>query len=79
MVDPKYFKGIIENSLADSDISEFCDDILTLLHFNQKRHKDKVPCLIGDAVAESTSLFQTVLGLIHHSNIATVTKQRAIN
>ena len=49
MVDPKYFRGIIENSLADSDISEFCDDILTLLNFNQKRHKDKVPCLIGDA------------------------------
>ena len=77
--DPKYFREILENSLTDSDISEFCDDFLKLLHFNQKRHKDKVPCLIGDANSGKTSLFQPVLGLIHHSNIATVTKQRAFN
>ena len=45
----------------------------------QRRHKDKVPCLIGDANSGKTSLFQPVIGLIHHSNIATVTKQRAFN
>ena len=77
--DPKYFREILENSLTDSDISEFCDDFLKLLHFNQKRHKGKVPCLIGDANSGKTSLFQPVVGLIHHSNIATVTKQRAFN
>ena len=77
--DPKYFREILENSLTDSDISDFCDDFLKLLHFNQRRHKDKVPCLIGDANSGKTSLFQPVLGLIHHSNIATVTKQRAFN
>lgn len=77
--DPKYFREILENSLTDSDISEFCDDFLKLLHFNQKRHKDKVPCLIWDANSGKTSLFQPVLGLIHHSNIATVTKQKAFN
>ena len=49
------------------------------LHFNQKRHKDKVPRLIGKANGGKTSVFQPVLGLIHHSNIATVTKQRAFN
>ena len=77
--DPKYFREILENSLTDSDMNEFCEDFLKLLHFNQKRHKDKVPCLIGDANSGKTSLFQPVLGLIHHSNIATVTKQRAFN
>ena len=60
-------------------MNEFCEGFLKLLHFNQKRHKDKVPCLIGDANSGKTSLFQPVLGLIHHSNIATVTKQRAFN
>ncbi|KAL9982936.1 hypothetical protein ACROYT_G005051 [Oculina patagonica] len=77
--DPKYFGEILENSLTDSEISEFCDDFLKLLNFNQKRHKDRVPCLIGDANSGKTSLFQPILGLIHHSNIATVTKQRAFN
>ena len=60
-------------------MNEFSEDFLKLLHFNQKRHKDKVPCLIGDANSGKTSHFQPVLGLIHHSNIATVTKQRAFN
>ena len=73
--DPKYFREI----LTDSNISEFCDYFLKLLHFHQKRHRDKVPCLIGDANSGKTSLFQPVLGLIHHSNIATITKQRAFN
>ena len=77
--DPTYFREILENRLTDSDISEFCDDVLKLLHFNQKHHKDKVPSLIGDANSGKTSLFQPLLGLIHHSNVATVTKQRAFN
>ena len=63
----------------DSNISEFHDDFLKLLHSNQKCHKGKVPCLTGVANSEKTSLFQPVLELIHHSNIATVTKQRAFN
>ena len=75
----KYFKEILENSLTEAEIEEFCEDYLRLLNHNQKRHKDKVPCIIEDASSGKTSLFQPVLGLVHYSNIATITKQRAFN
>ena len=39
--DPKYFREILENSLMDSHISEFCDDFLKLLHFNRNVTKTK--------------------------------------
>jgi energy-coupling factor transporter ATP-binding protein EcfA2 len=57
----------------------FCEDFLRLLHHNQKRHKQKVPCLIGEADSGKTSLFYPLFGLIHHTNIATITKQKAFN
>ena len=38
-----------------------------------------MPCLIGAAISGKTSLFQPLLGLTHHSHIATITKQRAFN
>ena len=41
--------------------------------------KDKVPCLIGDANSGKKSLFHPILGIVHHTNIATITKQRAFN
>jgi len=68
----KYFKEILENSLQEAEISTFCEDFLKLLNHNQKRHKDRVPCLIGAANSGKTSLFQPLLGLIHHSHIATI-------
>ncbi|KAL9973576.1 hypothetical protein ACROYT_G020049 [Oculina patagonica] len=77
--DPKYFREILENSLTEAEVGEFCEDFIRLLHHNQKRHKDKVPCLIGAANSGKTSLFQPILGLVHHSNIATITKQRVFN
>lgn len=77
--EPKYFKEILENSLTEAEIEEFCEDFLRLLNHNQKRHKDKVPCLIGAANSGKTSLFQPILGLVHHGNIATITKQRVFN
>ena len=52
---------------------------MKLLNYNQKKHKDKVPCLVGDANSGKTSLFFPIQGLVHHGNIATVTKQRAFN
>ena len=52
---------------------------MRLLNHNQKGHKRKVPCLIGDANSGKTSLFQPLLGLIHHENIATITKQKVFN
>ncbi|KAJ7363623.1 hypothetical protein OS493_009785 [Desmophyllum pertusum] len=77
--DPKYFRQILENSLSPEDQSSFCEDFLKLLNYNKKKHKDKVPCLVGDANSGKTSLFFPILGLIHHGNVATVTKQRAFN
>ena len=77
--EPKYFKEILENSLTEAEVEGFCEDFLRLLTHNQKRHKDKVPCLIGAANSGKTSLFQPILGLVHHSNIATITKQRVFN
>ena len=77
--DPKYFKEILENSLSQAEIREFCEDFLKLLNFNKKCHKDKVPCLIGDANSGKTSLFHPILGIVHHTNIATITKQRVFN
>ena len=77
--DPKYFRVILENSLSDEDITRFCTDFVKLLGHNQKQHKDKVPCLVGDANSGKTSLFFPLLGIIHHSHIATITKQRAFN
>ena len=76
---PKFFKEILENSLTEAEIEEFCEDYLTLVNHNQKRHKDKLPCIIGDASSGKTSLFQPVLGLVHHSNITTITKQRTFD
>ena len=60
-------------------MASFCEDFLKLLNYNQKKHKDKVPCLVGDANSGKTSLFFPIQGLVHHGNIATVTKQRAFN
>ena len=77
--DPKYFREILQNSLTEAEIGSFCEDFLKLLNFNKKRHKDRVPCPVGDANSGKTSLFQPILGLVHHSNIATVTKQRVFN
>ena len=77
--DPKYFREILENSLSEVEIGEFCEHFLKLLNFNKKCYKDKVPCLIGDANSGKTSLFQPILGLVHHTNIATITKQRVFN
>ena len=78
--DPKYFREILENSLSPDKLSNFCDDFLKLLNYNKKQHKDKVPCLVGEANSDKTSLFFfPIPGLIHHGNIATVTKQRAFN
>ena len=69
----------METSLPEAEISTFCEDFLKLLNHNQKRHKDRVPCFIGAANSGKTSLFQPLLGLIHHSHIATISKQRVFN
>ena len=50
-----------------------------MLNFNQKKHKERVPCLVGEPESGKTSLFYPILGLIHHSNVATVTKQKVFN
>ena len=76
---PKYFREVVENSLSEADIAMFCEDFLRLLHFNQKKHKERVPCLVGEADSGKTSLFYPILGLIHHSNVTTVTKQKVFN
>lgn len=72
--DAKYFREILQNSLTEVEIGEFCEDFLRLLNVNKKCHKDKVLSLIGDANSGKTSLFQPILGLVHHSNIATVNR-----
>ena len=77
--DPKYFREILENSLSPGEVATFCEDFLRLLNYNAKKHKDKVPCLVGAANSGKTSLFFPIQGLVHHGNIATVTKQRAFN
>ena len=77
--DAKYFRETLQNSLNEAEIGEFCEDFLRLLNYNQKRHKDQVPCLIGDDNSGKTSLFLPILALVHHSKIATDTKQRAFN
>lgn len=76
---PKYFRAILEDSLSASEVVMFCEDFLRLLNYNAKKHKDKVPCLVGAANSGKTSLFFPIQGLVHHGNIATVTKQRAFN
>ncbi|XP_044165370.1 uncharacterized protein LOC114957052 [Acropora millepora] len=77
--DPKYFKETLENSLSVVEVQLFCEDFLKLLNHNKKRHKDKVPCLVGAANSGKTSLFQPILGLVHHHNVVTITKQRVFN
>ena len=76
---PKYFQDVLENSLTENEIDLFCEDFLRLLNFNQKKHKERVPCLVGEPDSRKTSLFYPILGLIHHSNVATVTKQKVFN
>ena len=75
----KYFKEILENSLSKVEVQLFCEDFLRLLSHNKKRHKDKVPYLVGAANSGKTSLSQPILVLIPHSNVATITKQRVFN
>ena len=72
--DAKYFREILPNSLNEAEIGEFCEDFLRLLNFNQKRQKERVPCLVGDANSGKTSLFLSIRALVHHSKKATVTK-----
>jgi len=44
-----------------------------------EKKKEKVACLVGDADSDKTSLFYPILGVIHHSNVATITKQKVFN
>ena len=76
---PKYLQDDLENSLTENEIALFCKYFLRLLNFNQKKHKERVPCLVGEPDSGKTSLFYPILGLIHHSNVATVTKQKVFN
>ena len=66
--DPKYFHQILENSLSDSEVATFCEDFLRLLNYNKKKHKDRVPCLVGAANSGKTRLFFPIQGLVHHGN-----------
>lgn len=76
----KYFDQILESSLTSDEVCSFCKEYVKLLNYNKKKHKDKVLCLVGDANRSKTGLFFfPILGLIHHGNIARVTKQRAFN
>ena len=40
--DPKYFRQILENSLDQEQIKQFCTDYMGLLQFQKKQHKQKV-------------------------------------
>ena len=77
--EPRFFKQTLENSLSTEEIAMFCDAFLRLLGHHRKQHKDKVPCLVGASDSGKTSLFMPLLGIIHHSNVATITKQRVFN
>ncbi|KAK3734488.1 hypothetical protein QZH41_008196, partial [Actinostola sp. cb2023] len=77
--DAKFFREILENSLSNDQIKDFCNDFLNLLKFQGKQHKEKVPCLVGDANSGKTSLFAPILGVIPPSKIARVTKQKSFN
>ena len=70
----KYFQDVLKNSLTENEIGLFCEDFLRLLNFNQKKHKERVPCLVGEPDSGKTSLFYPILG-----NVATVTKQKVFN
>ena len=76
---PKYFQDVLKKSLTENEIGLFWEDFLRLLNFNQKKHKERVPCLVGEPDSGKTSLLYPILGLIHHSNVATVTKQKVFN
>ena len=75
----KYFQDFLENSLTENEIGLSCEDFLRLLNFNKNKYKERVPCLVGEPDNGKTSLFYPILGLIHHSNVATVTKQKVFN
>jgi len=77
--EPKYFKEILKTASQKLKLRNFCEDFLRLLNHNQKRRKDNVPCLIGAANSGKTSLFQPIVGLVHHGYMATIAKQRVFN
>ena len=54
--DTKYFRDIFENSLSTEQQSNFYQDFLKLLSYNNKKHRDKVAYLVGDANSSKTSL-----------------------
>lgn len=53
--DPMYFREILESSLSASEVATFCEDFLKLFNYNAKKHKDRVPYLVGDANSCKTS------------------------
>ena len=75
--DPRYFKQILENSLSEEQMKQFCFDFLAL--FRQKEHKRPVPCAIGASDSGKTSLFSPVFQIVPLSRIARVTKQKSFN
>ena len=77
--DPKYFREILENSLQEPQIAQFCSDFLRLFAMNKKQHKEKVPCLIGESGSGKTSLFFPVFAIVKPEAIAKVTKQKCFN
>ena len=76
---PRYFREILENSLSGPEIQSFCHYFLKLLEHHGKKHKDRVPYLVGDSNSGKISLFLPILGVIHYSRVATITKQGAFN
>ena len=44
-----------EPGLSENEVATFCEDFLRLLHFNQKKHEDKVPCLVGETSSGKTA------------------------
>ena len=76
---PKYFQDVLKKSLTENEIGLFCEDFLRLLNFNRKKHKERGPYLVGESDSGKTRLLYSILGLIHQSNVATVTKQKVFN
>ena len=52
---------------------------LEAAEFQPKEAQRESACLVGEPHSGKTSLFYPILGLIHHSNVAAITKQKVFN
>ena len=77
--DAKYFRQILENSLSPDDVCRFCEEYVNFSITTRKSIRTRCCVWSEMPTAVRRVCFFPILSIVHHRNVATVTKQRAFN